>query len=132
MKDLGIVKGSAEQAKPVVISKNTVYEHTDIQQIENEFGNTLYQYREKQFTKEEWLGRLTERTEELKGIDGKEWKATTLYVNGDTVLYNNSFARCLYTNKGIKPTNKIYWELITVSDMILELVERVSELEQEG
>lgn len=72
------------------------------------------------------------KTNEVKAMNGRAWKPDTLYANGDTVLYRDSFARCLHTNKGIEPTNKIYWELITVSDMILELMERVSVLEQEG
>lgn len=71
------------------------------------------------------------RTDELKALNGKSWNPTKVYMDGDTVLYNDSFARCLHTNRGIEPTNKVYWELLTVSDMILELMERVSALEQE-
>lgn len=74
----------------------------------------------------------TVKHEEIKAIDGRAWNRETLYMDGDTVLYGGSFARCLHTNKGIEPTNKVYWELLTVSDMILELMERVSALEQEG
>lgn len=69
--------------------------------------------------------------EEVKAIDGKAWNPKKVYMDGDTVLYGGSFARCLHTNRGIEPTNKVYWELLTVSDMILELMERVSALEQE-
>lgn len=72
------------------------------------------------------------KAKEVKAINGKLWNPETLYRDGDSVLYNDLFARCLYTNRGIEPTNKIYWELLTVSDMILELVERVSALEEEG
>lgn len=72
------------------------------------------------------------KTSEVKAISGNAWNPTKVYMDGDTVLYNDSFARCLHTNRGIEPTNKVYWELLTVSDMILELMERVSALEQEG
>lgn len=72
------------------------------------------------------------RTDGVKAIDGRAWKPDTLYEDGDTILYGNTFARCLHTNRGISPTNKVYWERFTVSDMILELIERVSALEQEG
>ena len=72
------------------------------------------------------------KTNEVKAMNGRTWNPDTLYADGDTVLYGGSFARCLHTNKGIEPTNKVYWELLTVSDMILELMERVSALEQEG
>lgn len=67
---------------------------------------------------------------EVKAIDGKVWNSTKLYMDGDTIIYGGSFARCLHTNRGIEPTNKVYWELVTVSDMILELMERVSALEE--
>lgn len=69
--------------------------------------------------------------DEIKAIDGNAWNADKVYYDGDTVIYGNSFARCLHTNKGIVPTNKVYWELLNVSDMILDLMERVSALEQE-
>ena len=72
------------------------------------------------------------RTDEIKAIDGKNYDPDKVYSDGDTVVYGGTFARCLHANKGIEPTNKIYWEQITVSDMILELMERVSALEQEG
>ena len=71
------------------------------------------------------------KTAEVKAISGNAWNPTKVYMDGDTVLYGDSFARCLHTNRGIEPTNKVYWELLTVSDMILELMERVSALEQE-
>lgn len=71
------------------------------------------------------------RTDGLKALNGKAWNPEKVYMDGDTVLYGDSFARCLHTNRGIVPTNKVYWELLTVSDMILELMERVSALEQE-
>ena len=71
------------------------------------------------------------KTAEIKSIDGNEWNPTKVYLDGDTIIYDGSFARCLHTNKGVEPTNKVYWELVTVSDMILELMTRVSILEQE-
>ena len=77
-------------------------------------------------------GFIDAKTKEVKAVNGKAWNPETLYMDGDTVLYGDSFARCLHANKGIEPTNKVYWELVTVSDMILELMERVTELEQEG
>lgn len=71
------------------------------------------------------------KTSEVKAINGRTWQPEKVYYDGDTVLYEGSFARCLHTNKGIEPMNKVYWELLTVSDMILELMERISALEQE-
>lgn len=71
------------------------------------------------------------KTAEVKAISGNVWNPTKVYMDGNTIIYGGSFARCLHANKGIEPTNKVYWELVTVSDMILELMERVSALEQE-
>ena len=71
------------------------------------------------------------KTAEVKAISGNAWNPTKVYMDGDTIIHGGSFARCLHTNRGIEPTNKVYWELVTVSDMILELMERVSALEQE-
>lgn len=58
MKDIGIVKGSEAQAKPIVVGFDTVYVHTDIQEIEvEEFGDkyTIYQYHEIQYEKDEYI-----------------------------------------------------------------------------
>lgn len=86
---------------------------------------------EKVLSLEKKLSNFTEvRTDEVKAIDGKAWTSDTLYTQGDTVIYNSSFARCLHTNKGVEPTNAVYWKLITVSDMVLELMERIEALEK--
>ena len=71
------------------------------------------------------------KASEAKAISGNAWKPDTLYTDRDTVIYGDAFARCLHANKGIEPTNKIYWELVTVSDMILDLMERIEALEEE-
>ena len=50
MKDMGIVHGSGEQAKAVIVGFDTVYVHTDIQKVETDHnGKTvedLYSYHE--------------------------------------------------------------------------------------
>lgn len=58
MKDMGIVNGSKEQAQPLIVGVDTVYVHTDIQEIEvEEFGDkyTIYQYHEIQYEKDEYI-----------------------------------------------------------------------------
>ena len=55
MKDMGIVKGSKEQAVEVIVGIDTVYEHTDIEPVETEDGSELYQYHEIQYTKDEYI-----------------------------------------------------------------------------
>ena len=69
MKDMGIVFGSAEQAVPLVIGKDTVYVHSDIQQIlEDKDGKpvtNLFQYREIQYNKDEYIKLLSEKNDSL-------------------------------------------------------------------
>ena len=67
MMDMGIVQGSAAMAKPLVIGKDTVYVHTDIQEITDSDGNTLYQYHEVQYDKDEFIHILAEYNEIIKG-----------------------------------------------------------------
>lgn len=64
MKDMGIVQGNTEQAKDLVIGKDTVYVHTDIEPItEDADGNPvedLYQYHEIQYDKDEYIKQMDE------------------------------------------------------------------------
>ena len=57
MKDMGIIQGSAAQAVPLIIGKDTVYVHTDITPVEGEEG--LFQYHEIQYEKDEYISKLT-------------------------------------------------------------------------
>lgn len=66
MKDVGIVYGSAEQAKELIIGADTVYVHTDITQAEADKGETLFQYHEVQYTKDEYIKVISERNNELQ------------------------------------------------------------------
>lgn len=70
MKDMGIVFGSAEQAVPLVIGKDTVYVHSDIQQIlEDKDGKpvtNLFQYHEIQYDKDEYIKLLSEKNNSLE------------------------------------------------------------------
>ncbi|GBR74576.1 hypothetical protein NO1_1727 [Candidatus Termititenax aidoneus] len=63
MKDNGIVRGEAEQAKPIVIGKDTVYIHTDIKEYDKLDSNgekvgVGYEYHEVQYDKDEYLNML--------------------------------------------------------------------------
>lgn len=62
MKYIGIVHGDAEQAKPLVIGKTTVYVHENIQEIEVD-GRIQYRYEETQYTKDEYLMKLAQEKE---------------------------------------------------------------------
>lgn len=67
MKDYGRVQGSKEAAQPLVISKDTVYVHTNIKEIYiEEFDTTLYEYDEIQYEKDEYIKLMAEKNEELE------------------------------------------------------------------
>ena len=60
MKDMGIVRGSAAQAKPLIIGKDTVYVHTNIKPVEDEEG--LFEYHEIQYEKDEYIKLMAEQS----------------------------------------------------------------------
>lgn len=65
MKDMGIIQGSAAQAVPLIIGKDTVYVHTNIERLppDNEHDNTeRYQYHEIQYDKDEYIRLMDEKT----------------------------------------------------------------------
>lgn len=70
MKDMGIVRGSTEQAKNLIVGKDTVYVHTDIKQIfEDREGKPidgLYEYHEIQYTKDEYIKLISEQNDKLE------------------------------------------------------------------
>ena len=61
MKDMGIVRGSAAQAEPLIIGKDTVYVHTNIKPVEDEEG--VFEYYEIQYEKDEYIKMLAEQNE---------------------------------------------------------------------
>lgn len=66
MKDMGVVRGSAEQAKELIVGSDTVYVHSDIEQIEGEHGEILFQYHEIQYGKDEYIKLISEQNTELQ------------------------------------------------------------------
>ena len=62
MIDMGIVQGSPEMAVPLVVGKDTVYVHTDIQQVPDAEGNVVWQYREIQYDLHEYLNLFVNQT----------------------------------------------------------------------
>lgn len=62
MKNVGIVYGNNEQAVPLVISHDTVYIHTEIEQIDE----GLFRYYEVQYTKDEYIRLMAEKNEILE------------------------------------------------------------------
>ena len=66
MRNMGIVHGSAGQAKPLIIGKDTVYVHSDIEKVEMEDGSESYQYNEIQYEKDEYIRIMAEQNESME------------------------------------------------------------------
>ena len=64
MKYMGIVHGNTPQAKPIVIGKDTVYIHTDIQPVieDGEIVENLFSYHEVQCSYQEYLQMFNDET----------------------------------------------------------------------
>lgn len=64
MKEMGVVQGNTPQAIPIVVGKDTVYVHTNIQPvIENgAVIEDLFSYNEIQYDKDEYIQTLSENT----------------------------------------------------------------------
>ncbi len=70
MKDIGLIQGSAALAVPLIIGKDTVYVHTNIEKIDVDAeGNptdNLYQYNEVQYDKDEYIELMAQQNEEMQ------------------------------------------------------------------
>lgn len=66
MKNIGIVRGSLEQAKPLIIGKTTVYVHNNISEKTDEEGKIYYEYEEIQYDKDEYLKKMCDENEVIK------------------------------------------------------------------
>lgn len=66
MKDCGVVRGSAAQAKKLIVGSDTVYVHSNIEEIKGENGETLFQYHEIQYGKDEYIELISETNGNLQ------------------------------------------------------------------
>lgn len=60
MKDIGIVRGSYESSRPLVVGKSIVYVHDNIREVEvtdedTENTYTVWEYHEVQYDKDEYI-----------------------------------------------------------------------------
>lgn len=74
MKNIGIVHGSKESAKPLIVNIDTVYAHTDIKHdiIKDEETGQEYEdwsYNEVQYTKDEYIKKIAMENKALKEND---------------------------------------------------------------
>ena len=67
MKIVGRVQGNSEQAKALVIGKDTVYVHTDITPVEKDgkVVEDLFSYNEVQYDKDEYIEQMAQQNEKL-------------------------------------------------------------------
>lgn len=77
MIDNGVVIGGKEQAVPLIISKDSVYVHTEIEKVENE---DLWRYEEIEYSKDEYIKLLANKNKTLeKQIEDTEVALLQLY-----------------------------------------------------
>lgn len=65
MIDKGIVRGSESQAKPLIVGVDTVYVHTNIEQVATDDNSEVYQYNEIQYDKDEYTQIMSENITSL-------------------------------------------------------------------
>lgn len=67
MKFIGTVQGNSEQAKALVIGKDTVYVHTDIVPVEKDgkVVEDLFSYTEVQYGKDEYIELMAQQNKQL-------------------------------------------------------------------
>ena len=67
MKLIGTVQGNSEQAKALVIGKDTVYVHTDIVPVEKDgkVVEDLFSYTEVQYGKDEYIELMAQQNKQL-------------------------------------------------------------------
>lgn len=69
MINIGLINGSKAQAKPYIIGKTTVYLHTGIKPLIDEYGNYvegLFSYYETQYDKDEYIQIIAEKNASLE------------------------------------------------------------------
>jgi len=88
MKDCGMVQGSREQAKDLIVGKDTVYVHTDIQEVEADQERNpvdgLYSYHEIQYSKDEYIRVISEKNQSLESqLEATQEAIDFLLMNAD-------------------------------------------------
>ncbi|GHU39825.1 hypothetical protein FACS1894105_14590 [Clostridia bacterium] len=69
MQNMGIVRGSKTQAVPLVVGKDTVYVHTNIELLPpDEFQSEIYRYNEIQYGKDEYITMMSEQNAENREL----------------------------------------------------------------
>lgn len=98
MKDIGIVQGSKEQAQPLIFNHDVVYAHEDIQRVEFEEDDEqmkdaeVYEYREYQYTTDEYLQMMAQQQGGGEEEETPEQKLMAKQMNSAVSLYVQSVA----------------------------------------
>ena len=82
MKVIGTVQGNSEQAKALVIGKDTVYVHTDIVPVEKDgkVVEDLFSYTEVQYGKDEYIELMAHKNADLEaGLTDTQLALCELY-----------------------------------------------------
>lgn len=88
MKFMPNVTGSAAQAVPLIVGIDTVYVHSNIKEIEVEISEgefqTQYQYDEYQYTKDEYIKKLSEEATSLMLASAETYE--TMYLENTNLM----------------------------------------------
>lgn len=115
MKDIGVIMGSAEQAKPVIIGKDIVYVHENIKQEGN-----LYSYHEYQYDKDEYIQVLSERNTNLNDqVTQLQIIATLAYTGQEKSELMKNCIAAIYASLITKGSSRIE----AVPEELKEIVE---------
>lgn len=68
MKKINNVRGDFEQAKPLIVGKDTVYIHSNIQEHIDDKDFVYYTYDEIQYDKDEYLLKIFNENEMIKEV----------------------------------------------------------------
>ena len=82
MKHIGKVVGNTEQARPLVIGKDTVYVHTHIEPVEKDgkVVEDLFSYDEVQYGKDEYIELMAQKNADLEaGLTDTQLALCELY-----------------------------------------------------
>lgn len=96
MKDIGIVQGSKEQAQPLIFNHDVVYAHEDIQRVEFEEDDEqmkdaeVYEYREYQYTTDEYLQMMAQQQGGEEEEETPEQKLMAKQMNAAVSMYVQS------------------------------------------
>ena len=117
MKFIGMVQGDIEQARPLVVGKDTVYVHTDIVPI----TDTLFSYNEIQYDKDEYIELMTQRHAYVNILGGVEnWTPEDVLDSNNNIVGTRYGQVVEVKNATITPNSKVDLQLTSEQVVIFQ------------